>query len=70
MGIDTDDPGYIDSLLPTPQEQYEDACEATFAKRLAIILIKNGTIRSREATDLFFPSEELIDEANRFDGIS
>jgi hypothetical protein len=69
MGIDTSDPAYIDSLMPSPQEEYEDRCEATFAKRLAIILIKNGTLSQREACDLLYPSEEQLDEVDQIGSI-
>lgn len=66
MAIETDDPGYIESLLPTPAEEYDALVDQTFTRRLAIMLIKNGTISEREATDLFYPSMELIEEAGEF----
>ena len=62
----SDHPGYIDSLLPTPEDEYDELCANTFTKRLAIMLVKNGTLSSREACDLFFPSHDLIEEADSF----
>jgi hypothetical protein len=65
MAIDTNDPDYIESLMPTPEEEYDEAVDATFARRLGLMLVKNGTLSEYEAVELLYPSWEQIKEAQR-----
>lgn len=52
-----------DHLLPTAEEEYEDACERTLARRLLIELGRLGVIGEYSMSQLLYPSQEAIDEA-------
>lgn len=54
----------IDHLLPSPQEDYEQACEATLARRLMMLLHARGVISHFDYTNLLYPSQDEIDAAN------
>lgn len=56
---------YINSLLPTPEEEYADRVEATLLRRLIERLRYRRVLSESDIQDLLTPTVGMLDEAER-----